>query len=297
MNSSTMTPSFDYFKSRVTRSGANWPYIMPYDYELRFTAAGGHGQMAFTTLTIVNVPFELWNIGVNTPDYTPDDYRMVPLINDEDVNELFNLVQSDHSISGSDNDPYTDWIYWYNPDDNSPGQSGYNAVVGSSFNSGISDEVMARMVVVNWNGGDVTDPGWPANVNALMPETGTIFRIESSKPNFPGDSLVVNSASVSIAVQDQLPDHFELYQNYPNPFNPVTTIRFNLPSRQKTELEIFDVLGQKVCTLLNKQMEAGAHRIQWNGQNDQGKPIGSGIYFYRITAGDYVKTMKAVLLK
>ena len=96
---------------------------------------------------------------------------------------------------------------------------------------------------------------------------------------------------------DRLPYRFELAQNYPNPFNPVTTIEYSLPKRSQVTIEIFNVLGQKVRTLVNEAKSAGSYRIEWNGSDDTGRPVSSGVYLYRFQAGDIVQTKKMLLIK
>lgn len=97
------------------------------------------------------------------------------------------------------------------------------------------------------------------------------------------------------------PDHpvlkFSLAQNYPNPFNPQTTIVFALPKTGKAKLEIFNVLGQKVKTLVDHSMTAGEYTIKWNGRADGGYQVASGIYFYRLTAGNFVQSRKMILIR
>ena len=77
-----------------------------------------------------------------------------------------------------------------------------------------------------------------------------------------------------------MPDEFRLYQNYPNPFNPVTNIEFGLPKSGNVKLEIFDILGRKVSTILDKDLSSGIHKIQFDGRQ-----LSCGVYFYKITAG------------
>jgi hypothetical protein len=96
---------------------------------------------------------------------------------------------------------------------------------------------------------------------------------------------------------DILPYQFELSQNYPNPFNPVTTIEYAVPSRCEVSIEIFNVLGQKVRTLVNETKTAGSCRIEWNGNDDAGKAVSTGVYLYRFQAGDVVQTKKMLLIK
>jgi hypothetical protein len=96
---------------------------------------------------------------------------------------------------------------------------------------------------------------------------------------------------------DQLPYRFELAQNYPNPFNPVTTIEYSVPSRSNVTIEIFNVLGQKVLTLINETKSAGSYHTEWNGVDDTGRPVSTGVYLYRFQAGDVVQTKKMLLIK
>ncbi len=94
-----------------------------------------------------------------------------------------------------------------------------------------------------------------------------------------------------------LPKEFSLGQNFPNPFNPSTTISYALPANAYVKLVVYNVLGQKVKTLVDEEQTAGFRQVVWNGQNDRGEAIGSGIYFYRIQAGNFTKTAKMSLLK
>jgi hypothetical protein len=104
-------------------------------------------------------------------------------------------------------------------------------------------------------------------------------------------SFVVNSLLA-------IPKEFALKQNYPNPFNPATTIAFNLPRNSKVSLVIYDILGKKLAELLkDKKYEAGSWKVVWEGTDHFGKRVASGIYFYRIKAGDYIKIRKMTLIK
>ncbi len=94
-----------------------------------------------------------------------------------------------------------------------------------------------------------------------------------------------------------LPEKFALHQNYPNPFNPQTVIRFDLPRQAEVELEIFNILGQRVKMLKDEEMEPGRYEVVWNSLNDGSKLVASGVYFYRLTAGDFVDSKKMLLLK
>ena len=100
-----------------------------------------------------------------------------------------------------------------------------------------------------------------------------------------------------ISAKAPVPTEFKLSQNYPNPFNPTTTIRFDLPEPALVKLEVYNVLGQRVRTLLDKKMNPGFHAVMWDGANEQGLRVSSGVYYYRISAGDFSSYKKMALLK
>ncbi|MEL6821814.1 MAG: T9SS type A sorting domain-containing protein, partial [Calditrichota bacterium] len=90
---------------------------------------------------------------------------------------------------------------------------------------------------------------------------------------------------------------FELVGNYPNPFNPSTSIQYTLPQRSDVVITIYNTLGQQIRTLLRENRNAGFHEVKWNGLDDVGQQVVSGIYFYRLQAADFVQTRKMMLLK
>ncbi len=93
------------------------------------------------------------------------------------------------------------------------------------------------------------------------------------------------------------PKEFDLSQNYPNPFNPTTTIRYQIPKTVKVKLEVFNIMGQSVRTLVDDSKEPGYHLVLWDGLTNAGVPASSGVYYYRISAGDFVMSKKMALLK
>ncbi|MCP4707202.1 MAG: T9SS type A sorting domain-containing protein, partial [Planctomycetes bacterium] len=94
-----------------------------------------------------------------------------------------------------------------------------------------------------------------------------------------------------------LPQRFALHQNYPNPFNPSTTIRFDLPVQSVVSLHIYDITGRLIRTLIDDKIEAGYHEVQWQGASDHGDRVSSGVYLYRLEAGDFDQNRRFVLLK
>ena len=94
-----------------------------------------------------------------------------------------------------------------------------------------------------------------------------------------------------------LPYQFRLHQNYPNPFNPVTMIEYSLPWKSHVTIEVFNLLGQRVRTLVDKEMSSGSYTAFWDGTSTDGQKVTTGVYLYRLKAGDHVETKKMLLLK
>ena len=95
----------------------------------------------------------------------------------------------------------------------------------------------------------------------------------------------------------ELPKEFVLKQNYPNPFNPTTTIAYNVPKNSEIQIEIYNLMGQKVKTLFSGFNTAGSHKIEWDGTNDLGKPLTSGVYLITLRSGNFVTAKRMTLLK
>ena len=109
--------------------------------------------------------------------------------------------------------------------------------------------------------------------------------------------LLETLTGVEYTVLPNVPNSYSLSQNYPNPFNPTTKIQFGLPLAENVQLTIYDILGREIRTLVNERYEAGSYSVQWDGKNNAGKYIASGMYLYRIHAGNFVSTKKMMMMK
>ena len=288
------------FLNRAMRGGGNFVNFGIYDFEMRFTQRcvdGVNGTVEPTDCLgyrafgqaaplEVEVPFELWRTGISTPDDMSDDVRLVPIVceslcgagTDEHVYD----IGGDHAISGGANDPFTDWVYWYVPEDLTPGEAGHNA-----FWAGTGDligEAMARTVLVQWNGG--TAP--PYDVPML--ETGTVIRILSNKPNQPGDVYTINTAGYGVTAPDLATQQARLDDIgiVPNPYSGHSSyevsqltdeVRFtNLPD--VATIRIFTLNGTLIKTI--EKQSVGVATISWNLATDHNLPIASGLYLIHV---------------
>jgi len=140
---------------------------------------------------------------------------------------------------------------------------------------------------------------------AVLTGEGELFRIQLSENVTPGGiELDLRNSSnepldFEFVVTDapDTPVNYRLAQNFPNPFNPKTSIRFDLPEAQAVRLAVYDTSGRQVALLVDEIKQAGYHTVEWNGTDDRGSSMASGIYFYRIEAGPLKQTTRMMLLK
>jgi hypothetical protein len=295
--------SLEKFLERSVRNGTE--IVGAYDYEMRFTGSyddpgtnGGYAIEWYNDDNVFWVPFEIWRTGIDTPDDPSDDIRLVPFIIDDGDDNTFNLESwgcvndvyggdGEHSVSGADNDPFSDWVYWFLPLDQTPGEAGYLANETSMLAGGydgtlLYDEIFARVVIVSWNGGAA--PPFEAD----QPEQGTVFRILTAKPNAPADVFTFTpTAPSAVAASEEglsrikaVPNPFYLY----GPYDPAIGNRqiyfSNLP--EKCSITIYN-LGGDFINRIDKD-DASTSIAYWNVQTDENLPVASGIYIYVVDA-------------
>jgi hypothetical protein len=117
--------------------------------------------------------------------------------------------------------------------------------------------------------------------------SGTLYDLYAGFWNWSGTTTDV----------EEIPPAFSLRQNYPNPFNPVTTIEYSIPGKSIVDLSIYDVAGRKVRTLVSDEQLPGSYSLVWDGRNDGGRQVATGVYFYRLTAGRSTNVKKMVILR
>jgi hypothetical protein len=112
-----------------------------------------------------------------------------------------------------------------------------------------------------------------------------------------GDRIEVMSLTTGNGYGGNMPTTYSLAQNYPNPFNPTTTISFTMPTSGQARIEVFNILGKLIATPFDGHASAGENTVVWDGRDNNGEQVASGVYLYRLTAGDYNETRKMMLLK
>lgn len=160
--------------------------------------------------------------------------------------------------------------------------------------------------------GDANDPfpggGLNTTFNAVSSpssdsyQDGGSFVAVDNILSIGSDIIADFTVGISASIEDDnseelMPASFELAQNYPNPFNPTTTISFTVPQAQHTSLEIYNIVGQKVRTLVDEFTEAGTYTVDWNADSESGQQVSSGIYLYRLISGEQKQVKKMTLLK
>ncbi len=130
---------------------------------------------------------------------------------------------------------------------------------------------------------------------------GSSKRFDSQQNPVAGNRpLLAVRYTTSTDVKDEVdapPAKFELAQNYPNPFNPNTVIGFHLPVRNEVALRIYNLAGELIMQLVNGRYESGLHEVVWEGRNDAGARVASGVYVYKLEAGNWVARKKLLVMK
>lgn len=278
---------------RWTRNGDRWARIIPNNYEIRWTGDSGNpagkAWMAFTTGSLVDVPFSLWFLGPNLDDPS-DDIRMMPWLFDDDEDDVFSF-KLDHTASGGNNDPYSDWIYFMMPNDNpQPGEQDYLDLVAAmtpdppNWAGDVEVEHIARFVVMNWNqnqgGGGVNE--WP--------DVGTVFRIRGTIPNSSNDYYTFTVPKYEIN-NDLARDQVDQINVYPNPYYGVNTEELNKYNRfvtfthlpKNAKVRIFNLAGVLVK---NIDKTDDGQFLRWDLANQDGLPVASGLYIAYIDLPD-----------
>jgi hypothetical protein len=291
--------------------------LIPDDFEFRFTGRDGNGRFFDNWGDGIDedAPFEVWNIGSGTPDDPSDDYQLITWLLDDDGDLQWGLTPNDHETSSGDNDPYTDRVYVHAPTDDTPGSVGHdnwwaaidaggaqNAWYGGSGNDpgGPLDSwnVMSRTVFMNWNGGSVADH---PNYNAAEPETGTVWRFITTKPNTMVDKFEIATMDVTGAAKAFDPDGINVWPNPYFGYNPEERdpvdqqIHFtNLPTEGMCVIRIFDLAGVPVKTIRH---DNGTTLEVWNVKNDSNIPVASGMYIVVVETDSGQKILKIAVIQ
>ena len=110
-------------------------------------------------------------------------------------------------------------------------------------------------------------------------------------------SLTIDAGWVLSVDNNTIPEVFALHNNYPNPFNPVTNIGYDIPELSRVSIDIYNIAGNKVKTLVSREHQPGRYKVQWNATNESGAPVATGMYIYKIRAKDFVSVKKLLLMK
>ena len=139
--------------------------------------------------------------------------------------------------------------------------------------------------------------------STFVPPAGEFLFVSAASgvpygPGWAGQYCIdVNGPDAADGDNPAVPASYGLDQNYPNPFNPNTVIKYSLERKGLVNISIFNILGQKVKTLIDEEQEASAYEAVWHGDDESGAQVASGIYFYKMVSGDYVETHKMVLMR
>ncbi|GEM_PF-1290853 len=165
------------------------------------------------------------------------------------------------------------------------GNAGDTTLVPGGGGNNIRDltvDAAGNVVWVNSSSEQIGVHSPPAGPNSFLTHSGWAIKAGTGVIATPADPLLTSVNAIDVTV----PGEFSLSQNYPNPFNPETVIKFSLPSVSNVKLMVVDMLGREIRQLVNDVQAAGTHQISWDGRDNSGMKVASGVYFYRLTASD-----------
>ena len=173
---------------------------------------------------------------------------------------------------------------------------------GVMINSSTLADGSTRVLAVNLHGGllSFSSDGFitiPVTMNTGRGDHVKVDIDDIQLIDQNGESIPVSAKGDGSVALELIPMQYALYQNFPNPFNPVTEIQFDIPDMNAVQLVVYNLMGQEVRRLVNGEIQAGYHRIVWDGLNDQGEPVSTGVYIYSLTSPSFHSTKKMVLLK
>ena len=291
--------SYASFLSRAVTGRGGWGHLVPDDFEVRFTAGPNYAWENFGNGQLNQVPMEVWNI-------TKGFRALIAHLDDPDgitgPDHIFNFSGLDHEISGGSDDPQTDWYYWYEPNDLSAGDAGYQAWLASGDYGNHGSEIIGRQVLVNWNGGSVNDPNFPANVDALMPEVGSVIRYITNKPNSAAAAFQVTSPGPPDLLNTAKAEaNFNKVGVWPNPYYGSQPLQSNaggfmqfinlpkLDANGYVQVKIYSLNGDLVRNL---RYTGGSGTLNWQLDNDANLRVASGIYIAYIKHRNTSKIIK-----
>ncbi len=269
--------------SAVVEYTTNWPFI-----------AEVNGVCMADSLLFVSIAKRLIMVYTITPDYDLVYHSEIDLsapvhemlmIGDRLVYFVYDLM---YYVDVSDIDrPSTDTVVTLPvPVTDAVFQGRYMYTVGEK-GIGIYDVSGLYPVALDYGGREGSFLAVDSNI--IVTSTGESVHM------YVVDDLIFTD--VEDPAEAPLPQEYGLSQNYPNPFNPYTVIEFALPTAGVVRLEVFNLLGQRVSTLLDRRLSAGKHSVYWDATGSDGARVASGVYFYRLSAGDMVVSKKMMLLK
>ncbi len=175
------------------------------------------------------------------------------------------------------------WLFEYNC---SPGQISFAAMSVSPLSG--SGVLVYVVFIVNGSEGETT----PIQFAQIW--------LNEDPPDVITDGFFEVSPGTDVGDENEpagQPDRLTLFQNYPNPFNPITVIRYALPHECEVEITVYNISGQKVKTLAKQKERAGHRQVIWDGRNDEGEEVATGVYLYKIQAGEFTQSKRMVIIK
>lgn len=259
-----------------SNDGTNWSQIYPYNNAIKCISANGNNIFIGT---ITEGVFRSTNNGINWTQTS---------LNNQDVRSL--AINGNNIFAGTNPNGIflstNNGVTWTQTSLNNERINALHIYNNNIFVGGNNGNIYHS--TDNGSTWITRNEGGPGGPSAFLTIPGFIWA-------GGGQGVYGRNLSEMIGIKNistEIPSIYTLSQNYPNPFNPSTNIQFSIPNVQFVSLKIFDMLGKKVANLVNEKLKTGTYETAFDGSN-----LTSGVYFYRLTAGDYTETKKMLMIK
>jgi len=182
----------------------------------------------------------------------------------------------------------------------------YTGLAGEviQFDGSRSYDPDGRIVKYHWDFGDGSYAGGDTLIHPVhvYGRASTYYVVLTVTDNdtlsgIDRTNVLISSTGIDVGHNENLPDRFGLSQNYPNPFNLATVIRYQIPKNGHVDIKIYNMMGQQIRILVDEKQKADSYKVNWDGKDNAGQRLASGVYLYRIQVGKFTQTKKVILLK
>lgn len=268
-----------------------------------YVAQSSDGGQTFSSFMVSDITFTPYPIPFTAPGYMGDYIGIASKAGKAYVSWMDNRNEGKYQVyMDTINSELPDWKLYGAPSNLTITSGAYsnpvlnwNANTSNNFTTGYKVYRNGGLIGTITNKNTKTFTDYDVAMGSGVPLTYTVKAYYATNLTNPSNAVTINGSFMK--AESQNPLTFTLIGNNPNPFNPTTRIQYEIPFEDYVQLTIYDILGREVKTLISYSQTAGLHEVLWDGTDNLGRRVSSGVYVYKLESGSYVQTKKMLLLK